>query len=433
VETPLEKVRTPRRRLRGGGVTELARRAGWSTTDQVILSLSNFALGVLVARQVSATEFGAFALSFTVYGYLVTVSRALVSQPLMVRFSDAEHTAAKQAALQSTGAAIVAGLPPAAALVLTGVLLGGTVGSMLIVTAVLLPGLLLQDAWRMVFFATSRPRAAAAIDAAWAAGQLGLIVALSAASQGSAVAYLSAWGLSGWLAAALGAVLARSLPAPRGAWRWLRAHWDLTRYFVTEYVLINGSTQLMLVLVAAIGGLAVVGALRGAQVLTGPVGILVMSGMAFAIPELARRPWIVGRRLIRAGAGISGLVVLLAAVWGILLIVMPDKLGRELMGATWTGVDAVLVPTILGLIMSASGLGPTCGVQAAKRPKVLFRLQIVAAPAYLAGGVIGVLTGGVFGAAVGIAFAHTLNAGFAWIRLVVVAGQAAEAREHAES
>ncbi|GAA5651212.1 hypothetical protein [Geodermatophilus obscurus] len=394
-------------------------------------SLSSFALGVLVAREVSAAEFGAFALSFTVYGYLVIVTRVLVSQPLTVRFSDAAPSAARQAARQSTGAAIVVGLPPAAALALTGVLLGGTVGPTLVLTAVLLPGLLLQDAWRMVFFAAGRPRAAAAIDSAWAVVQVCLMLMLSTTDQGSAVAYLGVWGLSGWLAALLGALLAGLVPAPRATWQWLKAHWDLSRYFVTEYVLINGSTQLMLVLVAATGGLAVAGALRGAQVLTGPVGILVTSGMAFAIPELARRPWTVGRRLIRAGVGISGTVVVLATVWGALLLVLPEEVGRQLMGDTWTGVDAILVPTVLGLVMSASGLGPTCGILAAQRPKVLFWLQIIAAPAYLIGGLVGVLTGGAFGAAVGIALAHTLGAGFAWIRLVVVARQAAEAREHA--
>ncbi|MGK5173612.1 hypothetical protein [Geodermatophilus sp. CPCC 205761] len=433
MEDPPVEAREVRRRSRYAGAAALARRAGWSTADQVIASLSNFALGVLVARQVSAAEFGAFALVFTLYGYLVTVSRVLVSQPLAVRFSDAEPDDFVRAARQSTGAAIMTALPPAGALVVTGTALGGTVGPTLVTSAALLPGLLLQDAWRMVFLAQARPRTTAAIDATWAIAQVTLLLVASVTDQKSAVAYLLAWGLSGWLAAVMGAARAGYLPSPRAAWTWLRAHWDLSRYFVTEYVAINGSTQLMLVLVAALGGLSVIGALRGAQVLTGPVGILVMSGMAFAIPELARRPWIVGRRLVRVGVGISGAVVALAAVWCTLLLVMPDAVGRQLLGATWTGVDAILVPTVLGLLLSAAGLGATCGVHAARRPKVLFRLQLLAAPAYLAGGVGGVLAGGTLGAAVGIALAHLLNSGFAWVRLVVVARQMAEDVARAES
>jgi O-antigen/teichoic acid export membrane protein len=412
--------------LRGsGGAGLLARRAGWSTADQVISSLSNFALSVLVARQVTVTEYGAFALSFALYGYLVTVSRLLVSQPLAIRYSGADPAAFSHAARQSTGAAIMVALAPAAGMTVVGSIVGGTVGPTLIATAALLPGLLLQDAWRTVFIARGQPRVAAANDAAWGVFQVAFVLAVSAAGRGSAVGYLSAWGLAGCVAAALGAVQAGFTPAPREAWRWLAAHWDLSRYFVSELIAINGATQLMLILVAAVGGLSVTGALRGAQVLTGPVTILAMSGMAFVIPELARRPWIVGRRLIKACLGVSGAVVLLATAWAALLLVLPDALGRQLMGNTWTSVDRILVPTVIAMIISVASLGPTCGVYAVKLPRVLFPLQLMSAPAILVGGVGGLLIGGAFGAATGIALAQVFNSGTAWIRFIIVARLAA--------
>jgi O-antigen/teichoic acid export membrane protein len=423
VETPVNPTATPRRRRswRGGGAALLARRAGWSTVDQVVSSLSNFALSVLVARQVSASEYGAFALSFALYGYLVTVSRLLVSQPLAVRFSGAEPTEFSRAARQSTGAAMMVGLVPAAGMAAAGIAVGGMVGPTLIATAALLPGLLLQDSWRTVFVASGRPRAAAMNDTAWGIVQVAFVLAVSLVGRGSAVGYLLAWGLAGCVAAALGAVQAGFVPAPGEAWRWLAAHWDLSRYFVSELVAINGATQLMLIMVAAIGGLTVTGALRGAQVLTGPVTILTLSGMAFVIPELARRHWIVGRRLLRAALGISGAVVVLATAWGILLLVLPDAIGRQLMGNTWASTERILVPTVVAMVISVASLGPTCGVHAMKLPRVLFPLQLMAAPAFLIGGVGGVFLGGAFGAATGIALAHAFNTAVAWIRLVVVA------------
>jgi LmbE family N-acetylglucosaminyl deacetylase len=48
-------------------------------------------------------------------------------------------------------------------------------------------------------------------------------------------------------------------------------------------------------------------------------------------------------------------------------------------------------------------------------------------PAYLVGGVVGVLAGGALGAAIGIALAHLVNAGVVWMRLLVVARQTAVA------
>ena len=120
-------------------------------------------------------------------------------------------------------------------------------------------------------------------------------------------------------------------------------------------------------------------------------------------------------------AGISAAVVAPTAVWGVLLLLLPDGLGRQLLGDTWAGVDSILVPTVVAMVVSVASLGPTCGVYAAKRPRVLFPLQLMAAPAFLIGGVAGVLVGGAVGAAVGIALAHAFNAGAAWIRFTVVA------------
>ena len=68
----------------------------------------------------------------------------------------------------------------------------------------------------MVFFALGRPRSAAANDAAWGILQLALMLAVSATGSSSALPYLLAWGLSGWLAAALGAAQAGIAGAAKG-------------------------------------------------------------------------------------------------------------------------------------------------------------------------------------------------------------------------
>ena len=71
-------------------VAKLARRASWNVIDQALSSLSNLALSVLVARSVDSEAYGAFTVSFAVYSMAVLCSRALVSQPLMVRFTAVE-------------------------------------------------------------------------------------------------------------------------------------------------------------------------------------------------------------------------------------------------------------------------------------------------------------------------------------------------------
>ncbi len=62
------------------------RRTGWGLGDQMVSSLTNVALTIMVARSVSADEFGTFSLLLATYLVCVTLVRGLTSEPLLVRF-----------------------------------------------------------------------------------------------------------------------------------------------------------------------------------------------------------------------------------------------------------------------------------------------------------------------------------------------------------
>ena len=88
---------------------------------------------------------------------------------------------------------------------------------------------------------------------------------------------------------------ARAAPVPvcaRGrsaSARWLREHRSLTGYLLAEFGTLQGCQQAALLLVSAIASLEAIGALRGGQVLLGPVTILQVAAISFAVPELSRR------------------------------------------------------------------------------------------------------------------------------------------------
>jgi O-antigen/teichoic acid export membrane protein len=195
--------------------------------------------------------------------------------------------------------------------------------------------------------------------------QVGSVFTVTALGKGGPASYLWAWGLSGCLAGAIGAKAAGLWPAPQHVWHWLRSHSNITRYSVTELVVINGANhQLTLVLVAALGGLSVVGTLRGGQILTAPTTVLALSTMAFVIPELARRPAIMGRQLIRMGLTISAAVTALVVVLGAGLLLIPESVGRLLLGEAWAGTATILVPTVIGMLAGVISLGACSGVYA---------------------------------------------------------------------
>ena len=65
------------RRLRSHAV----RRMGWGLADQVMSSLSNFAVSIYVVHVLGAVQFGAFSLAFVTYGFVLNASRGLATDP----------------------------------------------------------------------------------------------------------------------------------------------------------------------------------------------------------------------------------------------------------------------------------------------------------------------------------------------------------------
>lgn len=94
------------RALRSGVVG----RAGWSFTDQALSSLANAALSILMAKATGVAGYGAFAVAFTVYTFLIGVSRALVNQPYLMRFAAVPDAEALAGARGGTGAGLLLGL-----------------------------------------------------------------------------------------------------------------------------------------------------------------------------------------------------------------------------------------------------------------------------------------------------------------------------------
>ena len=254
----------------------------------MISSLTNVLLSILVARTVDAAAFGEFGLAFALYSFAVGMSRSLSSQPLGIRYATVGPDVGRTAAAASTGCALVVGAVVGAVCIGCGLMVGGTVGASLVVLGGILPGLLLQDAWRYVFFTAGRPAAAAANDAFWGISQIAMLLVV-VERHGGVATLLGAWGLAAAAAAALGVWQAKVRPAPLAAARWLLEHRRLSPFLAAEYAVNMGAYNMALAALAGLGQLVTVGALRGAQVLLGPVRILMYAAQSVGLPELARR------------------------------------------------------------------------------------------------------------------------------------------------
>lgn len=378
-------------------------RFGWGVADQALSSLTNLALGVMVARSVSTRDFGAFSIAFLIYMSALGLSRALASNPLVVRFSTGSIEEWRAAARSAGGAAVALGVAVGLGCIGVGLLLEGTLGAALPPLGLTLPGLLLQDTWRFAFFARSTGKAAFLNDLAWAAvlfPGLGALIAFGHSTVGWIVLV---WGGAAIVAALLGVLQAGTVPDPRAVWSWWRTHSDLSVRYAGEFAVASGANQSALYGIGAISGLASVGAIRGTALLLGPMNVLFAGLTLTAVPHGARVLLHSTQRLYRTSVYLSAGIATIAALWGGVLLLIPSSAGRALLYETWAPARELVLALTIMTVGRGMTLGAIVGLRALAEPKRSLRARSISSAAVLVGGIVGVAIADAEGAAWGFA------------------------------
>jgi O-antigen/teichoic acid export membrane protein len=381
----------------------IARRVGWGVGDQAFSSLTNFALGLLVARAATPTEFGAFSLAFTTYTLAMGASRALATEPLVVRYAASSVEAHRRAAASGSGTALVVGAAAGVIAVLVGATSSGALGEAFLALGISLPGLLLQDSWRFIFFSGGRGSLAFLNDVVWAVVMLPAVAALQLTDHASVLLLTLAWGGAGTLAGCVGALQSRVVPRPSAALSWFRAQRDLGIRYLGEFGALAGARQFCLYAVGGIAGVAAVGGIRAANILFGPIDVLIFGVRLVAIPEAVRILKRSGRRLGAACALLSTALSAISVAWGVLIIVLPDRIGEALLGQTWSLAHRVAVP--IAVVTAAGGIsaGILVGLRALAAARRSLRARLLVSGLQIVGTIGGAVMGGAVTAAWGLA------------------------------
>lgn len=399
----------------GSSRRAFAGRLSWGLADQAASSISNFAVGIYVARSLGVTAFGVFSLAWVTYGVVLNVSRGLATDPLVVRFSGVPDTAWRGAVARSSGTALGVGAAIGAVCVVVGLALGGQVGPAFACLGVMLPGLLLQDAWRYAFFAAGTGRKAFVNDVVWGVALVPAMVL--AARAGSVAAFVLAWGASATVAAGYGYVQSGILPRTAQARAWLREQRDLGYRYLVENVSLSGASQLRAYGLGAIVGVGAVGAVRGAELLLGPFLAVLMGLSLVTVAEAARvlrrAPDRLGRFCLLLGGGQA----VAALCWGGALLLMPDRLGEFVLGDVWHSAAQLIVPVTLGVAGAGLGTGAAAGLRALAAARRSLRCQLFASACYVAGGLGGAALAGTVGSAWGVATATLAASAVWWLQL----------------
>jgi O-antigen/teichoic acid export membrane protein len=381
----------------------MARRTGWGLANQAFSSLTNFALGVLIARSVTPHEFGAFSLAFATYTLLLGLSRALTSEPFVVRVSHVRLAVWRPAAAAAAGTATSIGVVGGAGCVLFGLATTGPTSQAFVALGLTLPGLLLQDSWRFAFFARGSGGQAFLNDLVWALIMFPAVVAFVATGHASMMWLTLGWGGAGAVAGLVGVLQARVLPRPALSARWLRAQRQLAAPYLGEFVAMSGARQLAFYAVGAIAGLAAAGAIRGAQVLLGPVQVLHNGARLAILPEAVRlgKSSVPQMRVVcnRLSAALSAVAML----GGAAVFFLPTALGRQLLGQTWGAAHDVAIPLAVMLAGGGISMGAVIGLRALAASDRSFSARMIVSVLQIAATIGGAFAGGAVAAAWGLA------------------------------
>lgn len=399
-------------------VRRMGSRLGWGVTDQGAASLSNFLLNILVARMLGAEQFGAFALVYVTYGFTLNAVRGLSIEPLLVRFSGTDNAAWRRAASGSAGSAVLVGLVTGIFALAAGLVIGGTTGRAFLAFGLILPALMVQEAWRFAFFAAAKGYNAFIIDVTWAVVQAPLMLMLRVVGYANVFWFVVAWGAGALASVIVGAFLAKVVPSLGRAFAWVKTHRDLGPRFLVENCGSNAASMLQSYTISGFLGVESVGYMQSANVLMGPFKILSFGIGLITISEAAvlmrRSPKKGLRFCIGLSAGQTALGVLCTIA---LLIGLPLGLGRLILGSLWAKAYPLLLPTALTVIAGCASSGSSTGLHAVGAAKRSMRVALITAAMSFGLSLVGVGFHSVMLTLWLVAAANWVGATMSWLQL----------------
>ena len=373
-------------------------RLGWGVLDQAMSSLTNFLLTFYVARSLGTAEFGSFSLAYVTYGFSLTWLRGLSSEPLLIRFSDTSVKIWRRAVSSSTGTGLLVGLFTGACALVAGVFIRGVAGQGFVAVGLMMPVLMLQEAWRFAFFTARKGYHALINDGVWAAVQIPLLLAVKLTGHGDVFWFVIAWGMGAAVGSVLGCFQARVIPNLIGATSWLIVHRDLGPRYLVENASNNGASTLQSYGVTSLLGLDAVGVINAAGVLMGPFHIIASGIGLVTIPEgrklLRHSPRQLPRFCVVVSLGLS----MLAAAWAaVLLVALPIGLGHLMLGGLWRPAYPLVIPTTVSLLAYTSSIGAGIGLHSMGAARHSMRSTLIGAVISMAFTLIGAIVWGIYG------------------------------------
>lgn len=379
----------------------------WGVADQALISASNLTATVLLARGLSQSAFGHYALAFSVLLLGNSVQQGLVTQPHNIIGPSFGRRAYRDYTGTLAAAQLVLSLLLAAA-VLLGSGVAAAVGSDLAYLLLALAPTLVfwqaQEFVRRVLYTEGRIAAALGNDAIAYGGQ-GLGIA-AMWWFGVLSAELAIWIMAATnaIAAVAGAWLLRDSVSARGSWSAIRRNWRTGKWLVGHELsgtwLCDGA---VFYIAAAWLGPAAAGILQGVHTLFGPVRIVVQTIHVMLPIRLARSLSSGGESAMRAQTRATlRIAAPLFAAFCLVLALAAEPILRLVYGEEWVRSAGVLRLYALAMCLGYIAAIFSASLKARLETRTVFFNRLTAALIGLALGCLLIVTIGLHGAVLGM-------------------------------
>ena len=402
----------------------LLRRMPLTVAAQSLSSLTNFLTNVLALSAGDLESFGHFSIAFQLCVVVIAVGEGSTGAALLVHASgDDRHGQVEQIRRAAAAAALLLGISFTVLFAIAGVVVGGGIGLLLLMSAIGAPSLVSQYTLRDFRYARQDQVGVVVADLIWLAGVLAVAAAVWATSwDGSPAHYLGAWLVGATISAA--PLMRSGITAGRDALAhfWRRTGPQAVRLGL-ESLLARSVLVVTFVLTGLIVGDVATGSVAAAVLLFSPLSVVNTSAQALVVPpEIRKRGIHVVRRSVPLV--VIAAVGTITAAWALFVVVLdgsrfafgPFRL--EPNGIT-NGLFAATLVHFLGL---AAWRGPAVGLRIADAATQSLDARIRTSVMQWTFPAIGLGIWGVTGGALGLGVATWLGALIAWRRYVALDG-----------
>ena len=291
-------------------------------------------------------------------------------------------------------------------------------GAGLLVLGAAMPLLVLQDLGRYLGIARHQPGRALVLDTVWLVLMVVAVVLVFLLDAMSLPWFIAAWAGAGAVAGLV------TLGQYRGCgWRpgiaWLRETWPYSWRYLLSFSATQGSALAGSIGVGAIAGARALGAIRGALLLVRPFMTLQIASIASGVTEITRMRADTGavRRYARRT---SLLATTVAAGNALVLLVLPDVLGRAVLADTWEATKPLLAPAGVNICLLGVLSGARAALLGLREVRTTVRIDLAATVVGLVAMVSGAVVDGAVGAWWGVAAGQGVNAVVWWACLAGV-------------